>query len=89
MRLVLENLQGKMNKTSLVITSIAGHEAPALLKYSKECAEHSIPFIVIGDTKNPNIFHLDGCDFWSIKKQASLPFNLAPLVPTRHYARKT
>jgi len=77
-----------MNKTAFIITSIAGQDSPVLLEYSRECAEQNIPFIVIGDTKSPDNFHIDGCDFWSIKRQMLLPFKLAPLVPTRHYARK-
>ncbi len=77
-----------MNKTSLVITSIAGPDSAILQEYSKSCAQQNIPFIVIGDTKSPDNFHIDDCDFWSIDRQASLSFALAPLVPTRHYARK-
>jgi len=31
---------------------------------------------------------LDGCDFWSVERQLTLDFKLAPITPTRHYARK-
>jgi hypothetical protein len=43
---------------------------------------------MIGDTKNPENFHIDGCDFWSVKRQLTLDSKFAKLCPTRHYARK-
>lgn len=73
---------------SLVITSIANDQHPVLKQFAKECREHNTPFIVIGDTKSPASFELDGCDFWSVERQQQLPFNFAKSCPTRHYARK-
>jgi len=77
-----------MSQTALVITSIAGPDFEALVLYAKECKERGIPFIVMGDTKSPDVFELDGCDFWSVDRQLTLDFKLAPITPTRHYARK-
>jgi hypothetical protein len=48
----------------------------------------AIDFIVIGDTKSPATFELDGCDFWDIPRQQSLDFELAAITPTKHYSRK-
>lgn len=77
-----------MSKTALVITSIAGPDFPALQTYAKECKERGVHFIVIGDTKNPPNFELDGCDFWSVERQLTLDSKLAPITPTKHYTRK-
>lgn len=77
-----------MSQTALVITSIAGPDFPALVTYARECKERNVPFIVMGDTKSPDKFDLPGCDFWSVDRQLTLNFKLAPITPTRHYARK-
>ena len=77
-----------MSHTALVITSIAGPDFPALVTYAKECKERNIPFIVMGDTKSPDNFELEGCDFWSIDRQLTMQSKLAPITPTKHYARK-
>src|ERR1041385_640029 len=77
-----------MEKTFLVITSIAGADNPVLKQISKETQEHKIPFIVIGDTKSSSDFKLEGCDFYSVEKQKSLPWTLAEKLPFKHYARK-
>jgi hypothetical protein len=76
-----------MSKT-LIITSIANDKHPILNQLAKDCAEKKIPFIVIGDTKSPNEFKMDGCDFWSVERQLKLPFELSRIAPTRHYSRK-
>ena len=73
---------------SIIITSIANDKNPILNTFATECKKRSIDFIVIGDTKSPNDFKLDGCDFWSIDRQSTLPFELAKITPTRHYSRK-
>jgi len=75
-------------KKALIITSIAGPEHPVLKQFAAECKKRGLDFIVMGDTKSPAAFKLEGCDFWSIEKQNTLPFSLAALTPTRHYSRK-
>ncbi len=75
-------------KKSLIITSIAGDKHPVLNQFSIECKTQEVAFIVIGDTKSPAQFHLEGCDFWSVERQLTLPFELAKITPTRHYSRK-
>ncbi len=75
-------------KKSLVITSIAPPTFPALQTYAKEAGQNGYDFIMIGDTKSPDKFELDGCDFWSIDRQLTTDFEYAKLCPTRHYARK-
>ena len=76
------------NKTALVITSIANDQHPVLKQYAAASVQRNFPFIVIGDTKSPAHFSLEGCDFYSIDRQESLGLSLAEKLPTRHYARK-
>ena len=73
---------------SLIITSIANDKHPILIQFAEECKKRNLNFIVIGDTKSPADFKLQGCDFWSVERQQTLPFSLAKITPTRHYSRK-
>ena len=77
-----------MKGTFLVITSIAGADNPVLKQIAKEAKQQEVPFIVIGDTKSPKEFSLEGCDFYSVERQKSLPWVLAAQLPYKHYARK-
>jgi STELLO glycosyltransferase-like protein len=72
---------------AVVVTSIARPNA-ALQALARGCQENDYQFIVIGDEASPPDFHLPGCRFYSLDDQRSLPFELARLCPTRHYARK-
>lgn len=77
----------KQQRTALVITSIAGPN-PVLKAFAKGCQRHGIGFILIGDVPSPSDFELPGCDFWSLERQRTMPFELAQLLPERHYGRK-
>ncbi len=77
-----------MSIKSLVITSIAADTLEVLHTYAKACAEKNVNFIMIGDTKSPAQFSIDGCDFWSVDRQLTLDSKFAKLCPTKHYARK-
>lgn len=77
-----------MKNTALVITSIANDQHPVLKQYAIEAKQNEVSFIVIGDTKSPDQFALEGCHFYSIFQQKSLPFKLAQALPVKHYARK-
>lgn len=76
-----------MKKTTLVITSIADASHPVLRLFAAEAHRRGVRFIVIGDTKSPSDFHIDGCEHYSIARQMELG-ELARMLPTRHYARK-
>lgn len=78
----------QQQKTFLVVTSIASQDHPVLNQLAKESSENDISFIMIGDTKSPKEFKLDGCDFFSVERQQALPFELAKILPLKHYARK-
>ena len=77
-----------MKKTSIVITSIANDSHPILNQYALNSRKHNASLIVIGDTKSPEKFSIDGCDFYSIEHQKNLEFSLSKNLPTKHYARK-
>jgi len=77
-----------MQKTFMIVTSIANQDHPILNKLAKEALEHKVPFVVIGDQSSPDTFHISGCDFYSVERQESLPFDLVGKLPLRHYARK-
>jgi len=77
-----------MYKKYLVITSIATSENAALREYARYAGKNGTGFIVIGDTKSPDDFSIEGCDFYSVERQAALPYEIAQLLPVRHYARK-
>lgn len=77
-----------MDHTYLVITSIAMQDHPVLKKFAEECSVRNVSFIVVGDTKSPKEFNLEGCDFYSIECQQNLNFELAKILPLKHYARK-
>jgi hypothetical protein len=76
-----------MSKKALVITSIAAPNK-VLASCAKMCSENQVEFIVMGDTKSPAQFELEGCKFYSIAAQEKLGFTLADTLPTKHYARK-
>lgn len=77
-----------MSTKALIITSIADDKHPVLQSYAKDCIEKDIHFICIGDTKSPDTFTIDGCDFWSVDRQLQTEFEFAKLCPTKHYTRK-
>src|SRR4051812_38715287 len=76
-----------MNKTALVVTSIASPNT-VLQSLARGSIERGIDFIVIGDEISPDTFELEGCRFYGLKEQRTLPFRFAEKCPTRHYARK-
>ncbi|MEO6903729.1 MAG: STELLO glycosyltransferase family protein [Bacteroidia bacterium] len=77
-----------MKNTFLIITSIANQEHPVLKQFAIESVANNVPFIVIGDTKSPEEFSLKGCDFYSVRRQKELKFELTENLPFKHYARK-
>ena len=75
-------------ETALVITSIAGPDHPVLNEYARECSRRGIPFYVMGDRISPEDFRLEGCEFYSLKRQRETGFSLVERLPERHYGRK-
>ena len=76
------------NKTALVITTIASSKNYILRKYAKLAKKEDFQFIIIGDKKSPLKFSLKGANYFSLKRQKSLKFNLSKILPINHYSRK-
>jgi hypothetical protein len=77
-----------MNKqTTIVITSINPPNR-AMQMFAEGARDRGANFIVIGDTKSPADFSLDGADYYSVDQQIAAFSEFATLCPTRHYARK-
>ena len=74
-------------KISVVVTSIA-RPNKVLRDLAQGCSEREYHFTVIGDEASPAKFHIDGCDFYSLKRQRQTNLKFARDCPTRHYARK-
>jgi hypothetical protein len=74
-------------RTALVITSISAPNG-VLQSFAEGCSARGIDFILIGDRPSPADFELEGCDFWGLPRQRTMPFELANLLPERHYGRK-
>jgi hypothetical protein len=71
---------------SVVITSI--NSPTKALKDIASVEDFHSHFIVIGDTKSPETFSLNGCEYYSVDDQRKLIHKLAGIAPTKHYARK-
>lgn len=76
-----------MSAKALVITSISAPNA-VLRAFAAGCSERGIDFILIGDRSSPADFQLNGCDFWGLDRQRGMHFDMAALLPERHYGRK-
>lgn len=72
---------------SVVVTSINSPNN-ALREIAQGCKANGADFILIGDSKSPSDFHLDGCRYFSLQAQKALEFEYAKVCPERHYARK-
>lgn len=74
-------------KTALIVTSISPPN-PVLSALARGSIEHGVRFIVVGDTRSPKEFSLEGCEFYDIAAQRAHGFRFADACPTGHYARK-
>jgi hypothetical protein len=70
-----------------VVTSISAPNS-VLRELASQCKARGLSFYLIGDVPSPADFSLEGCEFYSLKRQQTTGLKLAELLPTRHYARK-
>jgi STELLO glycosyltransferases len=73
--------------TALVVTSINA-PTPVMRALRDGCRMAGFRFLVIGDTKSPRDFALDGCEFLGVDEQVASNLAFAKRCPTAHYARK-
>jgi hypothetical protein len=76
-----------MSRPAIVVTSISPPNR-VLQEIARGAQGAGFDFLVMGDTKSPADFQLEGCDFHSIAQQEESGFAFARLCPTKHYARK-
>lgn len=74
-------------KTFIIITSINSPNR-AMQMFAQGAQTNGMDFLVIGDTKSPSNFSLEGADYYSVDAQIEAFSEFASLCPTRHYARK-
>ena len=74
-------------KTALVVTSISAPNQP-MRALALGAARNNMDFLVIGDSKSPSSYQLDGAQFFSLDEQLARGGRFANLCPTKHYARK-
>lgn len=76
-----------MKKTAIVVTTI---NAPneAMRKIAEYAGLLDAHFIVVGDTKSPQEYPVDGVTYFTYEDQKKLDFKFAKACPTKHYARK-
>ncbi len=77
-----------MKDPFLVITSIAGDDHPVLQTLARGAMEHGVRFILIGDTKSPPAFRLEGCEYYPVERQGEIDDSFSKHIPVRHYSRK-
>ena len=75
------------DQTAVVITSIA-HPTVAVKKIARHAIDTGTKFFLIGDVPSPKDFSQEGCEFYSMERQAASDLTFAALCPKRHYARK-
>ncbi|HWR41609.1 STELLO glycosyltransferase family protein [Sporomusa sp.] len=75
------------NKVAIVVTSISNPNK-VLKSIASGAVEHGYEFIVVGDTKSPSDFYIEGCKYVGIEDQVKSGLEFAAVCPTRHYARK-
>lgn len=75
------------DRYAVVITTI-NHPTRAVVDIARDCVRLDAHFVVVGDSKSPPDFHLEGTDYYPISRQRESGLRYAEIVPSRHYALK-
>jgi hypothetical protein len=70
-----------------VVTTVR-QPTPAVQRLKKALDTVGGQLVIVGDSKGPASFPMEGVIFSSLADQEKLPFRLSRLLPTGHYARK-
>jgi hypothetical protein len=76
-----------MCKKFLIVTTIS-RPNNVLQSLAKGCLSEGWKFIIVGDTKSPPDFNLEGSQYYDIAEQKTTGFQYSELCPYKHYARK-
>lgn len=71
----------------IIVTTI-NHPTAAVKELAEGAKARDWRFTIIGDSKSPSDFAIDGGDYYDVEAQIASGFDFARIVPTRHYARK-
>jgi hypothetical protein len=74
-------------KLYVVITTVFD-VTTCIRKLAKKIESYAGCLLVVGDSKGPLSYDLEGSVFLTLKEQIDMPFEMAKLLPTGHYARK-
>jgi glycosyltransferase involved in cell wall biosynthesis len=74
-------------RTSLVVTTI-NQPTRAMHALASGCAAAGYTFFVIGDSKSPTDFDVEGARYLTVSQQIDTGLTFAAECPTGHYARK-
>lgn len=74
-------------KVAIVVTSISNPNK-VLTSLARGAMDHGYEFLIVGDTKSPTDFYIEGCKYIGIEEQLKYGFEFAAICPTQHYARK-
>lgn len=77
-----------MNQNAHIIVTSINEPNEVMRALAKGAIEHGATFSVIGDVVSPKEFALDGCQYYSLQRQAETGFRFAEVCPVRHYTRK-
>lgn len=77
----------RKDPTALVVTSIAAPNA-ALRSLAHGAQRRGLRFLLVGDSKSPTDFELEGCEYYGLAAQRESGLQYAAVCPERSYARK-
>jgi len=77
-----------MKKNIWIVLTTINHPTKAVLEFAEIATKRGWGFVVVGDTKTPVDWKVDGVEYLSIEKQHELYGEYSLESPVRHYARK-
>jgi hypothetical protein len=77
-----------MRESLFTVVTTIQQATPAIQRLKKALDTAGGKLIIVGDSKGPASFPMEGVIFSSLADQKKLPFRLSRLLPIGHYARK-
>ena len=77
-----------MRESLFTVVTTIRQPTPAVRRLKKALDTVGGQLVIVGDSKGPESFPMEGVIFSSLADQEKLPFRLSRLLPTGHYARK-
>ena len=81
-------MSNSFDKKHCIVVTTINYPNKAMISLAKGVQDKNWLFIVVGDEKSPNEFHLNGAEYLSLDNQFRSGFKISKLLPTGHYARK-